>query len=157
MSDQMWENAVQTMKQSILENEYYYDFLLSFEPNKDEGYTWTKNTEYKSIADDLDTKTGYIHSGASFSVCLRASIQEIKIEQLIDNNSVPNEYICPISHKIMIEPVTTSVGNTYEEKYIKKWFENHDTDPLFNETLKNKNLIHNNSLKETMNTWIGNL
>ena len=157
MSDQMWENAVQTMKKSILENESYYDFLLCFEPNENEGYTWTKNTEYRKISDDLDRKTGCIHSGASFSICMRAALQEIKIEQLIDNKSVPNEYICPISHKIMIHPVSTLVGNTYEKEYIKKWLENHDTDPLFNETLTDKKLIENKGLKETIDLWVSNL
>ena len=91
------------------------------------------------------------------SICLRAALQEIKIEQLLDNDDIPNEYICPISQKLMINPVTTLVGNTYEEEYIKKWLENHDTDPLFNETLKNKNLIENKGLKETISDWIGKL
>ena len=102
MSDHMWENAVQTMKESILGNESYYDFLLCFEPNENEGYTWTKNTEYKKISDDLDNKTGCIHSGASFSICMRAALQEIKIEKLLDEEKVPDEYICPITQKIMI-------------------------------------------------------
>jgi len=156
MSDQMWENAVQSMKDSILEKEYY-DFLICFKPNKCEGYTWSRNNEYKKISDDLDRKTGGIHSGVSFSICLRVALQEIKIEQLIDNNGVPCGYICPISHKVMIHPVTTNVGNTYEKTYIKKWLENHDTDPLFNETLTDKNLIENKGLKETIELWISKL
>ena len=78
-------------------------------------------------------------------------------KQLIDNNSVPNEYICPISQKLMIDPATTLVGNTYEKSYIKEWLKDHDTDPLFNETLTDKNLIDNKGLKETIELWVSKL
>ena len=157
MSDQMWEKAVQKMKESILKNDYFHNYLLSFEPGENEGYTWTQNTEYKSITDELDVKTGGIHSGASFSICLRSAIQEIKIDKLFDEDKVPNEFVCPIAQKIMIDPATTKAGNTYEKKYIKKWFEKNDTDPLFNETLTDKNLIDNHGLKETINSWANKL
>tara|TARA_B110001450_G_C17573161_1_gene461646 strand:+ start:643 stop:780 length:138 start_codon:yes stop_codon:yes gene_type:complete len=41
--------------------------------------------------------------------------------------------------------------------YIKKWLENHNTDPLFNETLTDKKLIENKGLKETIDLWISKL
>lgn len=36
-------------------------------------------------------------------------------------NSIPNEYLCPITHEIMIDPVCVSDGYTYERKAIEEW------------------------------------
>jgi hypothetical protein len=33
-----------------------------------------------------------------------------------------DEYCCPITHQIMIDPVVTVHGQTYERKAITEWF-----------------------------------
>ena len=38
MSDNMWENAVKTMRKGILENEGIYNFLMNFEPKDNEKW-----------------------------------------------------------------------------------------------------------------------
>ena len=80
MSDEQWKTHVQKMKDSIMENEEIYNYLLKFEPNENEGYCWTRDTQYKKYSDILDDFTGRIHSGASFSICIRCAIEEIKTE-----------------------------------------------------------------------------
>ena len=152
MSDNMWENAVKTMRKGILENEDIYNFLMDFEPKDNEGYCWTRDPEYKKISDKLDRLTGGIHSASSFAICLRCVVNDLKKENHKDDD-IPDGFLCPISHKIMEFPVTTSVGNTYEKEYIEKWFEKHDTDPMFNQTLDDKNLIENKNLCETIREW----
>ena len=84
MSEDKWKENVQKMKDSIMEDKEIYDYLLSFIPNENEGYCWTQDHSYKKISDILDYKTGRIHSGASFSICLRCALDEIKKE--IDYN-----------------------------------------------------------------------
>ena len=152
----MWENAVKTMRKSILENEDIYKFLMEFEPKDNEGYCWTRVPEYKRISDRLDILTGSIHSGSSFAICLRCVVDDLKndIKNYIKNDdNVPDEFICPISHRIMEFPVTTKVGNTYEKEYIEKWFKKSDTDPVFNQTLDDKSLIKNKNLCKTIRQW----
>ena len=60
---------------------------------------------------------------------------------------------CPISHEIMNDPVTTSDGFTYERNNIVKWFINHDTSPMTNVLLSNKNLMPNISLKQIIECY----
>tara|TARA_Y100000768_G_scaffold328819_1_gene266941 strand:+ start:4585 stop:6258 length:1674 start_codon:yes stop_codon:yes gene_type:complete len=81
-----------------------------------------------------------------------------------DNNNVydenpPNEYICSITQSLMVEPVITSRGNTYEKKNIKEWFKSGKnkkekvTDPLTGLKLRNKQLLTNVSLKNLITEW----
>jgi hypothetical protein len=44
--------------------------------------------------------------------------------------SIPDEFLCPISTDIMSDPVITSAGQTYERSCIEEWLESHDTDPM---------------------------
>jgi len=49
-------------------------------------------------------------------------------------------YCCPITTRLMREPVTTSDGHTYEREAIEAWLENHDTSPMGSEPLESKKL-----------------
>ena len=53
----------------------------------------------------------------------------------------PHEYRCAISHELMVDPVATAVGHTYEREAITKWLTTHRTDPCTNEMLPTKNLV----------------
>lgn len=58
------------------------------------------------------------------------------------NNTFPREYLCPIGHDLMIQPCRTEVGQCYEYKYIKKWFEEckQIRDPMTNIPLYSREL-----------------
>ena len=46
---------------------------------------------------------------------------------------MPNQFLCPIMHAPMRDPVITSDGHTYDRVNIKKWFDGgNDTSPLTN-------------------------
>lgn len=77
MSDKQWTNAVQKMKDALKSDNNILTFFENFEPREDEGYCWTRNPQYKRYADILDDKTGRVHSGASFSICLRCALSEL--------------------------------------------------------------------------------
>jgi hypothetical protein len=47
----------------------------------------------------------------------------------------------------MIDPVMAADGISYERLNIEDWFEKHDSSPMSNEKLENKNLIPNYTLK----------
>jgi ankyrin repeat protein len=59
------------------------------------------------------------------------------------DNSISDEYLCPISGQIMVDPVTTADGNTYEREKIEEWLKTKDTSPLTNEILRHKELTSN--------------
>ena len=97
MSDH-WTQAVSNMKTAIKKNNNYHDFLLNFTPEDDTGYAWTQNEEFKQISKFLERETDSDgHSGASFAVCLRTSIQDLQNEL---NNETKNEPNQPIMAEI---------------------------------------------------------
>tara|TARA_X000000950_G_C13914702_1_gene660411 strand:- start:312 stop:1784 length:1473 start_codon:yes stop_codon:yes gene_type:complete len=69
---------------------------------------------------------------------------------------IPLHFLCPISKEIMLEPVTTSSGFTYERKNIIKWMDNKKTDPLTREKIDYK-LYNNFILKTIIKEYIENL
>eukprot|EP00948_MAST-09A_sp_MAST-9A-sp1_P004304 g4304.t1 len=66
----------------------------------------------------------------------------------------PQEYCCPITHEIMIQPVMAKDGHTYEESAIKKWFSGGQTrSPITNEELQDQSLIPNHLLRKFINEF----
>lgn len=55
-------------------------------------------------------------------------------------------FICPISQRIMAEPVSTKCGHTFEESYIIEWLRKKDHCPVCNKQIS-KELTNNFSLK----------
>ena len=92
--DTMWKDAVITMKNAIRDNNQVWEFLKTFEPNENEGYCFDMNPQYRHCANYLDNKTGGIHSGASFAVCLRAALEDIHNEEynpiIVKGNEIQN-------------------------------------------------------------------
>ena len=74
-------------------------------------------------------------------------------EQLSDEIDPLDNFIGPVSQHIMVDPVITSNGMTYERSQIEQWFENHNTDPLTGIHLPNKILIPNFALRNAIVEW----
>lgn len=73
---------------------------------------------------------------------LNEQIQEY--EEMLDN------YACPISFVLMVDPVTAEDGQTYERYYIEDWFAKNNTSPLTREELQSKKLIPNIKVKQAI-------
>jgi len=63
------------------------------------------------------------------------------------------EYLCPISQEVMVDPVTTSDGFTYDRANIERWLREHDTSPVTNQRVGNKTLVPNTSLRILIAEW----
>jgi len=74
--------------------------------------------------------------------------------KLIQTEKIPYEFLCPISHDIMIDPVLTVNGLCYDRYSIEKWYECNDTDPCHGNNVENKSLIPNLILKEIIHKFI---
>ena len=70
---------------------------------------------------------------------------------------IPHEFFDPISLEIMVDPVTNSLGRTYERVPLAKWLTSHDTDPLSNSTLPSKQLLANDALRELIHVFADEL
>jgi hypothetical protein len=81
--------------------------------------------------------------------------KDLTIMKKAFKNDVPNEFICPITEEVFTDPVMTCDGHTYERKAIEAWLSNHDTSPVTNLHLNNKNLIPNTVLKNLIKNLVG--
>ena len=65
-----------------------------------------------------------------------------------NEKQIPHDLCCPISKSVFIDPVIlVQTGETYERRYIEKWIKKHDTDPLTNQLLHDKQLCPNISIR----------
>ena len=46
------------------------------------------------------------------------------------SDSIPNSFICPITHNIMNNPYIDNDGNTYEHSAIIQWLNHNNTSPI---------------------------
>lgn len=66
----------------------------------------------------------------------------------------PTELQCPISTRLMYDPVIIASGKTYERVWIEKWFsEGHETCPMTNIRLENLSLTPNVAMKGLISKW----
>lgn len=67
---------------------------------------------------------------------------------------VPEEFLCPIGHLIMVDPVTTVDGHTYERDNIEEWLIVHDTSPVTNSRLPSKVLTPVHLVRNTIREFL---
>lgn len=66
----------------------------------------------------------------------------------------PKEFICPLSSRLMYDPVVIASGQTYERMWIQKWFdEGHDTCPKTNMKLAHLSFTSNTGMKDLIVKW----
>eukprot|EP01004_Peranema_trichophorum_P003958 NODE_2911_length_1461_cov_36.865471_g2518_i0.p1 GENE.NODE_2911_length_1461_cov_36.865471_g2518_i0~~NODE_2911_length_1461_cov_36.865471_g2518_i0.p1 ORF type:complete len:329 (+),score=65.97 NODE_2911_length_1461_cov_36.865471_g2518_i0:77-1063(+) len=71
--------------------------------------------------------------------------------------SIPEEFECPITMRIIDDPVIAPDGFTYERWAIESWLLRHKTSPMTNEPLEpNAELVPNQKLKESIQSYLEN-
>ncbi|XP_065851607.1 U-box domain-containing protein 5 [Euphorbia lathyris] len=66
----------------------------------------------------------------------------------------PEEFKCPISMRLMYDPVIIASGQTFERIWIQKWFnEGNDTCPKTKVKLAHRALIPNTGMKDLISKW----
>ncbi|KAF2292431.1 hypothetical protein P3X46_034850 [Hevea brasiliensis] len=87
------------------------------------------------------------------------SLKELKFEKssksLIDDNTVvPDEFKCPISKELMIDPVALVTGQTYDRSFILRWLnDGHQTCPQTQQVLSHTILTPNLLVREMISRW----
>tara|TARA_B100001175_G_C19444412_1_gene607970 strand:+ start:24 stop:1088 length:1065 start_codon:yes stop_codon:yes gene_type:complete len=70
------------------------------------------------------------------------------LESILNSDEIPNEFYCSISQSVMIDPVKTIDGHTYDRLSIKKWLNINKTSPLTGLQLSSSLLVPNVILKD---------
>lgn len=70
---------------------------------------------------------------------------------------VPHEFYCPISFKLMVNPVSDPEGNTYEKSDIEKWLATNQTSPITRNPLTITELQENITVKRAIEAIRGSL
>eukprot|EP00041_Stephanoeca_diplocostata_P026395 m.711859 g.711859 ORF g.711859 m.711859 type:complete len:646 (+) comp22955_c0_seq3:586-2523(+) len=68
-------------------------------------------------------------------------------------STIPPSFICPIFQDIMVDPVSTADGHSYERLAIERWLRDKDTSPITGEVLSHKNLTTNVTLRKAIEEW----
>ena len=74
----------------------------------------------------------------------------------IDDNVIPESFICPITQNIMIDPVISPYGISYEKYAIENWLSKNNVDPFSQKPLKKEQLVRNFALKNAIREFIIN-
>ena len=67
---------------------------------------------------------------------------------------VPPQYLCPITGELMEDPVTTADGHAYERAALAQWLQAHDTSPVTNEQLPNRELAPAHALRQLIEEFV---
>jgi len=67
--------------------------------------------------------------------------------------SIPQSFICPITHDIMGEPVIAPDGYTYDKDAIITWLSNHNTSPITKQYMTVSQLVPNRALKDSIDEY----
>ncbi|CAF1321569.1 unnamed protein product [Didymodactylos carnosus] len=80
---------------------------------------------------------------------LRSTTARVNQNTLMNINAytLPNEFLCPITHELMLEPMCASDGYSYEKHAIEQWILQKKTSPITNLPLKHQSLYPNKILK----------
>ena len=65
---------------------------------------------------------------------------------------VPNEFYCPITGDLMIDPVSDPMGHSYEKASIITWLETSNTSPITRMPLEERQLTENIALKRSISS-----
>jgi hypothetical protein len=66
--------------------------------------------------------------------------------------TVPDEYLCPITCEIMVDPVLADDGQTYERKAIVTWIAKNSTSPITQEVISD-HLVANRLARASIERW----
>jgi serine/threonine protein kinase len=69
-------------------------------------------------------------------------------------SNIPEEFVCPITHEVMHDPVICADGKSYERAAIEAWLQTHDSSPSTNLPLENKQLTPNIALRATIGKFL---
>ena len=67
---------------------------------------------------------------------------------------VNEDLVCPLTHKVFVDPVSTPSGHTYEREALLKYMaENNNMDPKAKKPIEKHQLVPNRTVKTLADTY----
>jgi hypothetical protein len=64
------------------------------------------------------------------------------------SSHIPNNFICPITHEVLKDPVVDKEGHSYEREAIIEWLNHHGISPMTRRPMTTSDLVPNRALQE---------
>jgi hypothetical protein len=104
--------------------------------------------------DDMKELGMSLAERVKFRHCIRDIRENLETtEEYSPFDNVPDEFLCPITRSVMIDPVVTMDGHTYDREAIARWLHDSDRSPMTNRPLSSKQLIPNLTLKKVIDDF----
>jgi len=116
------------------------------EPSVTTVATASRNAEETASAAESSQKDAF--SPASAAGPSRAGAA------LVEHSAVPSDLLCPITYELMLDPVFTVDGSTYERRAIETWLAKSMTSPITNAPLSASTLVPNRMAKSLILTFV---
>mmetsp|Transcript_60561 Transcript_60561/g.100526 ORF Transcript_60561/g.100526 Transcript_60561/m.100526 type:complete len:393 (-) Transcript_60561:135-1313(-) len=71
----------------------------------------------------------------------------------IEDATPPVAFVCSITQEVMLDPVVTADGHTYERSAITEWLKHHNTSPNTGEKLVHRQLTPNVTVRGMISAW----
>ncbi|EOD25208.1 hypothetical protein EMIHUDRAFT_206382, partial [Emiliania huxleyi CCMP1516] len=71
----------------------------------------------------------------------------------VEEEEPPDDFICPITTEVMVDPVMAADGHSYERSAIERWLATKSTSPLTGEELEFTRLFPNHTLRRMIRQW----
>uniref|UniRef100_A0A182Y145 Uncharacterized protein n=1 Tax=Anopheles stephensi TaxID=30069 RepID=A0A182Y145_ANOST len=85
-------------------------------------------------------------------------VRSLLFSLAVKTADIPLEFICPITHELMKDPVYAEDGFTYERSAIKEWFGREKAvSPMTNLELSTDELVENGKLKQQIEDYMRSL
>uniref|UniRef100_A0A182VET5 U-box domain-containing protein n=1 Tax=Anopheles merus TaxID=30066 RepID=A0A182VET5_ANOME len=85
-------------------------------------------------------------------------IRSLLFSLAVKTSEIPLEFICPITHELMKDPVYAEDGFTYERSAIREWFSREKAvSPMTNLELSTDELVENGKLKQQIEDYMRSL
>ncbi|CAN1225416.1 U-box domain-containing protein 5 [Linum perenne] len=97
----------------------------------------------------MNTSDASVHDGLS-----EAGKHDEARANLLSHSAPPEQFRCPLSRRVMYDPVIIASGQTYERMWIQKWFDDgNSTCPKTKLQLQNFSIIPNTAMKDLILNW----
>ncbi|CAM9670247.1 unnamed protein product, partial [Sphacelaria rigidula] len=70
-----------------------------------------------------------------------------------EDDDVPEEYICPLTLEIMMDPVVCEDGHSYERRALEAWLRSNNTSPMSNAHLSTTMVVPNHALRNSIEAF----
>ena len=81
-------------------------------------------------------------------------IDASELAEHLPAGTVPHHFYCPITQDVMMDPVKTVDGMTYDRPAIERWFSMSSTSPLTGLPLASRALVPHTSLREQIQAFV---